>query len=116
MTNTLTNDRKLEVAQQIVAVQRMYAASFRYDAIDPASKEYEEHYPPRAIEQAMKQCERAFADEHYDQAEHLAKVTARMIERTAPKFAANPKLWIGLWCDRNYERLRAEEEQDCADD
>lgn len=77
--------RRLEVAKQIVAVQRMYAASFMYEG---------EQRPSRAVHRTMVEAERAFADEHYDQAEHLTKVVTLMIAREAPKFAANPKQWI----------------------
>jgi hypothetical protein len=42
----------------------------------------------------MKEAERAFSDADYDRAEHLAKVVAYLVQREAPKFAANPKAWI----------------------
>jgi hypothetical protein len=83
--NDVQAARRLEVAKQIVAVQRMYAASFTYEG---------EQRPSRGVHRTMVEAERAFADEHYDQAEHLTKVLTLMIKREAPKFAANPKQWI----------------------
>jgi hypothetical protein len=42
----------------------------------------------------MKEAERAFSEGDYERAEHLAKVVACLVRREAPKFAANPKVWI----------------------
>lgn len=81
---SVADDRKLEVAKQLVAVGRMFNV-FLYEG---------EQRPSRAIDQAMKEAERAFADEHYDRAERLAKVVTLMIKREAPKFAADPKRYV----------------------
>jgi hypothetical protein len=62
-------------------------------------------YLSRAVHETMKEAERVFYDAAhcrdqskaaagYDRAEHLAKVVAYLVKREAPKFAANPKLWI----------------------
>jgi hypothetical protein len=51
-------------------------------------------YLSRPIDKAMTEAERAFADEDYDRAEHLAKVIACMVRRETPKFTANPKARI----------------------
>jgi hypothetical protein len=76
--------RRLEVATQLVDVGRMLNA-FLYNG---------EQRPSRGVDQTMKEAEAAFAGHDYDRAEHLAKVVARMIEREAPRFAANPQRWI----------------------
>jgi hypothetical protein len=80
----LMEARKLEVAKQLLAVGRMFNA-FLYDG---------EQRPSRAIDQAMKEAERAFADGQYDRSERLAKVVALMIKREAPKFAADPMKYV----------------------
>ena len=48
----------------------------------------------RAVEQAIKQAEAAFAAEDYDRAEHLAEVVLRMARRDAVKFQADPNAWM----------------------
>ena len=50
-------DRQLEVAKQIVAVQRLYANSFLWK---------NEQRPSRAAHKCMCECERAFGDKLYD--------------------------------------------------
>lgn len=86
--------RQMEVARRIVAVQRQYVSCFQYKG---------DTRPSRAVHKCMVECEQVFseaceyeAEELFDLAEHLAAVTARMIEREAPKFAADPKRWIEL--------------------
>jgi hypothetical protein len=51
-------------------------------------------YLSRTVDEAMKEAERAFSEGDYERAEHLAKVVACLVRREAPKFAANPKVWI----------------------
>jgi hypothetical protein len=76
--------RKLAVAHQLVAVGRSLRA-FEFKGAQ---------YLSRTIDEAMKEAERAFSDDDYDLAEHLIKVVAYLVQREAPKFAANPKAWI----------------------
>jgi phytoene/squalene synthetase len=76
--------RKLEVAQQIVAIGRSLRA-FDFNG---------QQYLSKPISETMKAAERAFAADDYNQAEHLAKIVAYLVQREAPKFAANPKAWI----------------------
>jgi hypothetical protein len=83
-------DRQLEVAKQIVAVQRLYASCFQYQ---------DEPHPSRAVYRAMREVERVFSDDDYDRAEHLTKVLACMIQRDAAKFAADPEKWIARHAD-----------------
>jgi hypothetical protein len=90
--------RQQLVARQIVDVGRSLNA-FNFE---------DGQYLSRTVDEAMKEAERAFsaaidaegdgaaaqAVAHYDQAEHLAKVVACLVRREAPRFAANPKMWI----------------------
>jgi hypothetical protein len=77
-------DRRLIVARQLVAVGRSLNAF----------NSGEGQYLSRTVDEVMKEAERAFADDNYDRAEHLAKVVAYLVGRESPKFAANPKAWI----------------------
>jgi hypothetical protein len=80
----LDDEKKLAVAYQLVAVGRSLSA-FDFKG---------EQYLSRTVSETMKAAERAFAADDFDQAEHLAKVVAYLVQREAPKFAANPKAWI----------------------
>jgi hypothetical protein len=84
-------ERRLEVARQIVAVQKSLCA-FEYGDVDHCRL-----YWSRPVERTMKEAEKAFAEDDFDRAEYLAKVTAKMVQREAPKFAANPAKWIERW-------------------
>ncbi len=78
--------RRVAVARQLVDVGRaLHAFDFQG-----------EQYLSPAVDAAMKEAERAFSDDDYDRAEHLAKVVACMVRREAPKFAADPKRWIEM--------------------
>lgn len=84
-------DRQLEVAKQTVAVQRLYASCFQYQ---------DEPHPSRAVHKTMLEVERVFGiDQDFDSAEHLVKVLTNMIQRDAPKFAADPEKWIARHAD-----------------
>jgi hypothetical protein len=76
--------RQQVVARQLVDVGRSLWAFNHGDG----------QYLSRTVDEAMKEAERAFSDDDYDRAEHLAKVVAYLVKREAPKFAANPKAWI----------------------
>jgi hypothetical protein len=76
--------RQLAVARRLVDVGRSLSA-FDYK---------DKQYLSRTVRETMLEAERAFADNDYDWAEHLAKIVAYLVAREAPKFAANPKLWI----------------------
>lgn len=80
----LDEARQLAIAHQLVAVGRSLRA-FDFEG---------EQYLSRAVSETMKAAERAFSDDDYDRAEHLAKVVAFLVRREAPKFAANPRAWI----------------------
>lgn len=76
--------RQLTVAHQLVDVGRSLKA-FDFKG---------RQYLSRTVDEVMKEAERAFSDDDYDRAEHLAKVVACLVRREAPKFSANPKAWI----------------------
>jgi hypothetical protein len=76
--------RQLAVARQLVEVGRSLRA-FEIKG---------EQYLSRVVSETMKEAERAFSADDYDQAEHLARVVAYLVRREAPKFTANPKAWI----------------------
>lgn len=77
--------RRLDVARQIVKVGELYRQAFEFER---------ELHPPRAVERAFAETERAFSDDDFDRAEHLVRVLTFMIEREAPKFAADPRRYI----------------------
>jgi hypothetical protein len=81
-----TDQRRLAVARCVFEAQKA-ASIFRVN---------DDWVPSRAVEQAIKQAEHAFADDDYDRAEHLAKVVLCMVRRDAPKFQADPKAWVAL--------------------
>jgi hypothetical protein len=76
--------RQQLVARQLVDVGRSLNAFNHGD----------EQYLSRTVDGAMKEAEAAFVDDDYDRAEHLAQVVAYLVRREAPKFAADPKMWI----------------------
>ena len=80
----IASNRQIEVAQTLVEVGRSLKA-FDFKG---------EQYLSRTVSETMKAAERAFADDDYDQAERLAKIVTYLVQREAPKFAANPKAWI----------------------
>jgi hypothetical protein len=86
-----TAKRRTAVAHQVVAAQRSLGA-FAYER---------RLYSSQTVMDVMRECERAFSiDKDYDRAEHLVKIIAFLIQREAPKFAADPKKWIELWKGR----------------
>jgi len=82
----MPSSRRIAVAHKLVAVGRSLGA-FDFEG---------EQYLSRAVSETMKEAERAFSDEDYDRAEHLAKVVTWLVRREAPKFAANPRAWIEM--------------------
>jgi hypothetical protein len=89
-----TEQRRIEVARQLVAVGRSLRA-FNFGG---------EQYLSQVTSETMQEAECAFSDgvdaerarasAHYDRPEHLARVVAYLVRRKAPKFAANPQQWI----------------------
>jgi hypothetical protein len=62
----------------------------------------DEQYLSRTVHEAMLEAERAFSEAdragaEFDRAEHLVRVVAALVEREAPKFAADPQAWIKTW-------------------
>lgn len=108
--------REQEVAKQILAVQRMYVDAFTWKGEEyPPRAVYmcmrdTEHAFSEAVDYVRELATEVagdlklattlyadklgLADHLYDQAAYLAEVTARMIAREAPKFAADPKRWV----------------------
>jgi hypothetical protein len=83
--------RVVAVARKIVAVQRLLSA---FDHGD-------EQYLSKTVDQAMRECEQAFADKDYARAEHLAKImSAQAIDRDrcvpASVFVAKPYQHIDI--------------------
>lgn len=101
MDEQRAEDHRVAVARRLVAVGRSLDA-FNFG---------ERQYLPKAVDEAMREAERAFsagvererskdpderalADVDYARAGHLAKVVAIMVCREAPRFAADPERWI----------------------
>jgi hypothetical protein len=53
-----------------------------------------QNWANRGTLKAMQEAEKAFAEDDFDRAEHLADVVQHMMRRDIPKFRANPKAWI----------------------
>jgi hypothetical protein len=79
--------RAISIARKIVAVQRSLSA-FDYG---------DDQYLSKSVNQAIHECERAFADKDYALAEHPTKVIVYLVKREAPKFAADKKKKIARW-------------------
>lgn len=75
---------QLAVARQLIDVGRSLRA---FDYKDG-------QYLSRTVHETMLEAERAFANNDYDQTEHLAKIVAYLVAREAPKLKANPQRWI----------------------
>lgn len=73
--------RRLVVANRVFEAQKATAAFHAKD---------DDWCPSRAVEQAIKQAEAAFANDDLDAAEHLAAVVLCMCRRELPKFRATP--------------------------
>ena len=73
--------RQIAVARQLVDVGRSLRA-FDFDG---------QQHLPRTIDAAMKEAERAFSEDDYDRAEHLAKVIERMIQARNSKVRGQPE-------------------------
>jgi hypothetical protein len=76
--------RRIAVARQLVEAGRSFHA-FDFEG---------EQYPSKVTLETMKEAERAFADDDFDCAEHLARIVAYLVRRETPKFTANQKAWI----------------------
>ena len=83
--------RVIAVARKIEAVQRSLSA-FDHDG---------DQYLSKAVAQCILETEYAFAHKDYNHAEHMAKVTAFLVSREAPRMAANRQAWISRWHDLN---------------
>jgi multidrug resistance efflux pump len=77
-------DRRLAVARRLVEAQKATAiCHVKGDCC-----------PSRAVEQATKEAECAFAEKDYARAEHLAEVVLCMARRDAARFQANPEAGV----------------------
>jgi hypothetical protein len=76
--------RRIAVARQLVEVGRSFHA-FDFKG---------EQYLSKVTLKTMKEAERAFSDDDFDRAKHLARIVTYLVRREAPKFAANPNAWI----------------------
>ena len=69
-----------------------------YEAIYEKAASYyhgtDEVWVSRPTMKAMKEAERAFSDDEFDLADHLADVIQVMLRRDTIKFKADPKKWI----------------------
>lgn len=92
----MSKRKQLAVARQLMDVGRsLHAFNFK-----------DEQYLSRTVHETMPEAERAFADNDYDQAEHLAKVVTYLVKREAAQFAANPQRWIETRALMNLMRRR----------
>ena len=53
--------------------------------------------------QAMREAEQAFANDEYDQAEHLSDVVLVMMHRDISQYRADPKAWIVRVREQDHE-------------
>jgi hypothetical protein len=95
--------RAIEVARLLVEVGKSLDA---FDHGEHVPFEGQPRYLSRTACETMRQAEKAFSDEDYDRAEHLAKVVAVVVKREALIFAADPKRWIE-WRALGWDRRRA---------
>jgi hypothetical protein len=99
----MSETRKIEVARRLVAVGKSLHA---FDHGEHVPFEGTPQYLSRTVCETMRKAERAFSDDDYDRAEHLAKVVAVLVKREAPIFAANPTRWIEKWQELGWRYRR----------
>jgi hypothetical protein len=82
--DTSIEDRRLVCARRVFTAQKCFL---------PFNIKGKCWVKPATLK-AMQEAERAFAEDDYDRAEHLAAVVLAMMKRDTVKFTADPKAWM----------------------
>jgi hypothetical protein len=91
----MNDERRLAVARRVVEAQKCFRVFTNYDT--------GECWVKPATLQAMREAEQAFANDEYDQAEHLSDVVLVMMHRDISQYRADPKAWIVRVREQDHE-------------